>query len=96
MINDVYHDKPLMFIRATFWKKLVSYHQAVNINYWIRLSLSRLFLTLYFDMINPAYYDNPLILIWDTFQEKLLSHRQAVNINYLIRLGLSRWFLAQY
>ena len=31
MINDVYHDKPLMFIRATFREKLVSHHQAVNV-----------------------------------------------------------------
>ena len=30
MINAVYHDKPLIFIRATFREKLLSYHQAVN------------------------------------------------------------------
>ena len=32
MINAVYHDKPLIFIGATFWKKLVSHPQALNIN----------------------------------------------------------------
>ena len=46
MINVVYHDKSLIFIGATFRKKLVSHQQAVNIN-CIRLSLSRLFSTLY-------------------------------------------------
>ena len=30
MINAVYHDKPLMFIGAMFWEKLVSHHEAVN------------------------------------------------------------------
>ena len=30
MINAVYHDKPLMFIGATFREKLASYHLAVN------------------------------------------------------------------
>ena len=39
MINAVYHDKPpLIVIVATFWEKLISIHQIVNINYWIRLS----------------------------------------------------------
>ena len=47
MINAVYHDKHLIFIRATFREKLFSQHQAMNINCWVRLSLSRLFLTLY-------------------------------------------------
>ena len=32
MINCAYHDEPLIFDRATFQEKLVSYHQAVNIN----------------------------------------------------------------
>ena len=45
MINATYHDKLLIFTRATFWEKLVSHHLAVNINCWIRLSLSRLLLT---------------------------------------------------
>ena len=27
MINSVYHDKPLIFIGATFREKLVSHHQ---------------------------------------------------------------------
>ena len=48
------------FIGATFREKLVSHHQAVNINCWVGLSLSRLFLTLYF--IWYVYYDKPLIL----------------------------------
>ena len=30
MINAVYHDKPLIFTRATFWVKLVLHNQAVN------------------------------------------------------------------
>ena len=30
MINAAYHDKPLIFIGATFRKKLDSHHQAVN------------------------------------------------------------------
>ena len=47
MIYAVYHDKLLVFIGATFREKLVSHHQTTNINCWIRLSLSRLFLTLY-------------------------------------------------
>ena len=47
MINAVYHDKPLIFIRATFQEKLISIQQTVNINCWICLSLSRLFLRLY-------------------------------------------------
>ena len=38
MKNAAYHTKPLI---------LMSHRQAVNINCWIRLSLSRLFLTLY-------------------------------------------------
>ena len=33
MINAAYYDKPLIFTEATFRKKLVSHHQAVNINY---------------------------------------------------------------
>ena len=32
MINAVYLDKPLIFIGTTFREKLVSFHQAVNIN----------------------------------------------------------------
>ena len=31
MMNAVCHDKPLIFIRAMFWEKLISHHQAVNI-----------------------------------------------------------------
>ena len=30
MINAVYYDKPLICIEATFQKKLISIHQAVN------------------------------------------------------------------
>ena len=30
MINAAYHDKPLIFIGATFREKLVSHHRAVN------------------------------------------------------------------
>ena len=30
MINADYHDKPLIFIGATFPEKLVSHHRAVN------------------------------------------------------------------
>ena len=30
IINAVYHDKPLMFIGATFQEKLVSHHRTVN------------------------------------------------------------------
>ena len=30
MITAVYFDKPLFFIRATFWEKLVSHRQAMN------------------------------------------------------------------
>ena len=30
LINAAYHDKPLMFIGATFQEKLVSYKRAVN------------------------------------------------------------------
>ena len=30
MINAVYHDKPLIFIRAMFREKLISHHQAVS------------------------------------------------------------------
>ena len=30
MINPVYHDKPLIIIRATFQEKLVSHHWAEN------------------------------------------------------------------
>ena len=33
MISTVYHDKPLLFIGATFREKLVSHHQAVDIKY---------------------------------------------------------------
>ena len=43
----VYDTKPLIFIGAMFREKLVSHHQAVNIYCSIRLSLSRLCLTLY-------------------------------------------------
>ena len=32
MINAAYYDKRFIFIRATFTEKLVSHHQAVNIN----------------------------------------------------------------
>ena len=35
------------FIGATFREKLIFHHRAVNINCWIRSSLSRLFLALY-------------------------------------------------
>ena len=45
--SQTQHDKSLIFIRATFLEKLVSHHQAVIINCWIPLSLSRLLLTLY-------------------------------------------------
>ena len=31
-INAVYHDKPLIFIGAALREKLISHHQAVNIN----------------------------------------------------------------
>ena len=44
---NAYYNKSLIFIGAMFREKLVSHHQAVNINCWIRSSLSRLFLTLY-------------------------------------------------
>ena len=30
MINAAYYDKTLIFIKATFREKLVSYHQAIN------------------------------------------------------------------
>ena len=30
MINVIYHDKPLIFIGATFQEKIVYHHQAVN------------------------------------------------------------------
>ena len=33
MINTAYHGKPLIFIGATFRDKLVSHHQAVNMNF---------------------------------------------------------------
>ena len=46
MIIDAHYGKALMFIGATFREKLLSHHQAVSIDCWIRLSLSRLFLTL--------------------------------------------------
>ena len=57
LINAVYHDKPLIFIRAAFREKLVSHRQAMNVNCWIRLSLSRLFLTLYYpwEMLRQAF-----------------------------------------
>ena len=32
MINAVFHDKPLIFIGATYREMLVSHHQAININ----------------------------------------------------------------
>ena len=47
MINAVHPDKPWNFNGTTFREKLVSHHRAVNINWWIYLGLSRLFLTLY-------------------------------------------------
>ena len=31
MMNAVYHDKPLIFIGATFQKKLVYHHRTVNV-----------------------------------------------------------------
>ena len=58
MINAVYHDKPLMFIGAMFRKKLASHHQAENKKCWIRLSVSRLFLTLYLTWLMPFIMTN--------------------------------------
>ena len=57
MINAAYYAKPLISIEATFLEKFVSQHRAVNINCWIRLSLSRLFPTLRKYTINTAYQD---------------------------------------
>ena len=76
-------------------EKLVSHHQAVHLDCWIRLSLSRLFLTL-FDMINTIYHGKPLMFILVTFREKLVSHHQTVNLNCWIRLSLSRLFLTLF
>ena len=56
MIIAVYHAKPLIFIGTTFHEKLVSHHHAVNINCWIRLSLSGLFLTLYLTRSMPTSF----------------------------------------
>ena len=69
MINAAYHDKPLMFIGATFREKLISHHRAVLPSTFESIKAIS---DIVFYMINAAYYDKPLILI---------SHDQAVNID---------------
>ena len=82
MINAADHDKPLMFIRATFLEVLVSHHQALNIYCCVcSIEFIKAVSNTILDMINAAYHDKPLMFIGATFREKLVSHHQAVNIN---------------
>ena len=58
MINAVSHDKPLMFIGATFWEKFVSHHQAVSTFECIKNISDTVF-----DMIILLYHNKPLFFV---------------------------------
>ena len=77
MINAVYHDKPLIFIGARFLEKVVSHHQT-EYNSLNTFEFIKAVSDTVFDMINAVYHDKPLILI------------------AAIRLSLSRLFLTLY
>ena len=73
IINAVYHDKPLMFIGATFREKLfspssVNEYKLLNMFEFIKVVADPVL-----DMINAVYHDKPLMFIGATFWEKLVS-----------------------
>ena len=74
LIYAVYHDKPLIFIGATFREKLVSHHQVVNMFKLIKAVCDTVF-----DLINAVHHDKPLMFIVATFRKKLVSNYRAVN-----------------
>ena len=71
MINFVYHDKPLVFIRAGYISKEACFpspgseYQLLNTFEFIKVISDTVL-----DMINSAYHDKPLIFIGATFREK--------------------------
>ena len=61
MINAVHYDKPLVFTAATFQKKLVSHHEAVNINKLLNtFELIKAVSHTVFYILNAVHYDKPL------------------------------------
>ena len=65
-MNAVYHEKSLMFIGATFREKLISHHQAVNINCLNTFEFIKVVSDTVFDMINTLSYfimSNTLLIL---------------------------------
>ena len=76
MVNAVYLDKPLIFIKAVSDSVL----DMVNAVYHDKpLVFIKAVSDSVLDMINAVYCDKPLIFIGTTFQEKFVSHHRAVN-----------------
>ena len=80
-INAVYHDKPLIFIRATFRKKTRIHSSGSEYELLKTFDNIKAASDTVLAMINAAYHDKLLIFIRATFREKLISLHQAVDIN---------------